>query len=454
MKVLLIHAKCFFEDISHRQIPLGIAYIASAIETQHEVKIYDEPIEDENLEDVIFNFTPDIIGISFTTQSSIRAYEIAKKYSEIAILIAGGIHATLHPEETLNNGFLIVSYGEGEENFLHILHVLESKMELEKAPGIYYLKDNCVKKTVSRNNNFYLDNYTFPARHLLKMEKYEQGSIIASRGCPYNCKFCVSSVFRKTNYRLRSAENVFEEIKLIVCKNKKQNIHFCDDTFTINHAFVKKLCHLIIESNVRFNWSILSRVDTIKHDEEMLYLLKEAGCKLIIFGIESGSDKILQKINKGVSSSQIEEVLLLCKEKGLDIKTTWIVGLPGNYIDQMQSLKLMKRIQPNQITIHMFVPYPGTELFENRERYGIKIDEQKFFSLLPYLNPGYLDMGIIQKNVYSLDYLSFDDMIKIASEMSRELMSLGYIYPNEYNGNGAERTFKTFLDKVKNPLLK
>lgn len=454
MKVLLIHAKCPYEEISHKQIPLGIMYIAAFIETKHEVRIYDEPVETRSLKEVIVDFKPQVIGVSFTTQSSLRAYEIAREYKNTAILVAGGIHATLHPNEALHNGFEIVSYGEGEMTFPYLLENIQDRSCYINIPGIYYLENDELVKTNRCINNICLDNYPMPARHLLDMGRYDQGSIITSRGCPFKCKFCVSSVFREQNYRHRSAEKVFREIEQVVVIYNKSDIHFCDDTFTINHKFVKDLCKLIIKSNLKFNWSILSRIDTINDDTEMLILLKEAGCQLIIFGIETGSEQILQRISKGISVSQIEKTLLLCKNIGLDIKTTWIVGLPGNYDEQMESLDLMKKTMPNQITIHMFVPYPGTELYINREKYGISINEKTFMQVLPYLNPGFLDERIFRTPSFKLNYLSFGEMKDIALQMSKELIKLGYIYPNEYDGNGEERTFKTFLDKIGNPLLK
>lgn len=454
MRVLLIHAKCPCEEISHKQIPLGIMYIAAFIEKKHEVQIYDEPVEIRKLDEVIAIFKPQVIGISFTTQSSVRAYEIAIKYKNIAILVAGGIHATLHPKEALSNGFDIVSYGEGEFTFQYLLENVYDRNRYINIPGIYYIENNRLVKTRKNINSIPLDDFPIPARHLLDMNKYDQGSIITSRGCPFKCKFCVSSVFREQTYRHRSAENVFLEIEQVVVKYNKSNIHFCDDTFTIDHKFVKDLCRLIIRSKLKFNWSILSRIDTINNDEEMLILLKEAGCRLIIFGIETGSQHILQRINKGISVSQIEETLLFCKKVGLDIKTTWIIGLPGTYDEQMESLYLMKRIMPNQITIHMFIPYPGTELYVHRDKYGISVKDEIFMRTLPYLNPGYLDERIFRNPPFELDYLSLDDLKEIANKMSSELKMLGYIYPNEYNGNGEERTFKTFLDKIGNPLLK
>lgn len=454
MKVLLVHARCPHEEISHRQIPLGIAYIGAYIAIRHEVKIYDEPVEDYPLADIVDSFKPQVIGVSYTTQSSMRAYEIAYRYKDSATLVAGGVHATLHPQEALDNGFNIVSYGEGEESFESILYNLETGGGYSNMRGIYFMQGPILKKTAPIYRKVSLDDYPFPARQLLNMSKYDQGSIITSRGCPFNCKFCVSSVFRENNYRHRSVENVYREIEDVVVKYQKTNVHFCDDTFTIDHIFVKSLCLLIIKSGLRFNWSILSRIDTIKKDEEMLALLKAAGCKLIIFGIETGSDSILERINKGISVSQIEDTIALCKKSGLDIKTTWIVGLPGRYDEQMESLKLMKTLLPNQITIHMFIPYPGTELYKNRSQYGISINNQVFMKKLPLLNPGYWDEKIFNNPGFSLDYLTFDQLKEIAQIMSVELKRMGYVYPNQYNGQGAERTFKTFLDKINNPLLK
>jgi len=452
MKVLLVHPKCKTEEISHLQIHLGLCYIASYIQKKHDVMIYDEPVEKKGLKKIIDNFNPDVIGFSLTTQSAYRAYQLVKRYKKDRICVAGGIHATFRPEEALKNGFDIVVLGEGEITFLEILDFLELKKDKKNINGIVYFENGEIIKTKPREIIKNLDEIPFPSWELLDMSKYEQGAITASRGCPFNCAYCASKKYCNRIFRQRSVENVFEELKIIVNKYNQKLVHFCDDTFTINHKFVKDLCRLIIDNKLKFEWSILSRVDTIKNDFEMLELLKKASCKLVIFGIESGSEKILKKVNKDITIKQIEEAINLTKKAGIDVKTTWIVGLPGNYSEQMESLSLMKKIKPNQITIHLCVPYCGTDLYEKRKEFGVWINDKIKIKDWYNFNPSYYEGNDMSK-FFKYSYISFEELFKITQNIETEMKKIGYISPGKYK-SGNERTIKTFLEKIKNPLIK
>lgn len=452
MRVLFIHPKCKTEEISHLQIPLGIAYIASKIKDKHDVLIYDEPVDKRNLSKVIKDFNPDILAFSFTTQSAFRSYKLLKKHKKDRFCIAGGIHPSFQYQEALDNGFDLVVIGEGEKTFSQVLKFIELKKDYSNLKGIAFKRNNKYYKTTSRQLIKNLDKINIPARDLLDMSKYEQGSITTSRGCPFNCAYCASKKYCNRTFRQRSAENVFSELKIVVEKYNKKLVHFCDDTFTINHNFVKKLCKFIIDNNLVFEWSILSRVDTIRNDLEMLLLLKKAGCKLIIFGIESGSEKILKRINKNISIKQIKEAILLTKKVGIDVKTTWIVGLPGSYKEQMESLQLMKELKPNQITIHLCVPYLGTDLCDKKDHYGIWINEHIKIEDWYNFNPSFFEGNDMNK-FFRYSYISFKEIFEITSTIKNEMEKLGYILPNQYK-QGKEKTIKTFMDKVKNPLIK
>src|SRR3989344_1689284 len=258
--------------------------------------------------------------------------------------------------------------------------------------------------------------------------------------------------FSFTTQSAYRAYQLVKELKIIVNKHNQKLVQFFDDTFTVNHKFVKDFCKLIIDSKLKFTWSVQARVDTIQNDFEMLELLEKAGCKLIIFGIESGSEKILKRINKNITIQQMEDAINLTKKAKIDVKTTWIVGLPGNFSEQIESLDLMKRLKPNQITIHLCVPYFGTDLYEKRKEFGIWINDKVKSKDLYNFNPSYYENNDLNK-FFKYSYISFGDIFKIAKKMKSEMQKVGYISPNEYK-SGDEKTIKTFLDKVKNPLIK
>ena len=174
MKILFVHAASAVEEISHRQIPLGIAYLASYVRDKHEVRIFDQPVEIVSLDEIVSDFLPDVVAISFTSQSAYNAYEMAKKYSDTHTLIAGGIHASLLPDETLINGFDIVVFGEGEEVFSHILDALDTDKMLSKIKGIFYKDHNgLIQKNPPANLISDISSIAFPSRDLFRKDVYE-----------------------------------------------------------------------------------------------------------------------------------------------------------------------------------------------------------------------------------------------------------------------------------------
>ncbi len=374
-KVLLV--KCLNPErrdvYSFRQIPLGIAYLAAAIKDICNLEVFDMLVDDGLLEK-IRKSQPDIIGLSIFSVDFIFAEELIKtirKISPSSLIVAGGAHATVEPLQTLEAGADLVVRGEGERAFSEVVAAVNAgKLLPQKIRGISYFDPNqvggvCHNPVVYEEN---IDNLPMPATELFDWTKYDQYPILTSRGCPFGCKFCASKTIWGQRVRFHSADRVFAEIKRAVDGYNLKHLVFIDDTFTLNHKRLFEVCDRIIKSEYGITWAVNSRVDTI--DRKTAYKMKEAGCRVVSFGIETGSEKIQNLIGKKLKREQIKLAVKVCRDAGIRVKTGWMVGLPGNYEEQMKSLDLMLELNPDEISIHHFIPMPGTAYWHYPERYG------------------------------------------------------------------------------------
>ncbi|RLE13156.1 B12-binding domain-containing radical SAM protein [Candidatus Aerophobetes bacterium] len=390
MKVMLILPPSKFvlkDKLGITSVPLGLAYLASFIEKDgHKVKIIDSNTLGYRIKDIkeeIEKFNPHLVGVTATTSCIYDAYEVAKIIKEVdpgIKVVIGGPHVTFIAKETLKEcPFIdVVVRGEGEETFRELVNFFESSSEdtwsLEEVKGITFRKDNKIIETDSRSLIKNLDSIPFPAYHLLPMEKYSLegkrfATIITSRGCPFSCIFCSSSrLFGKT-WRARSPENVIEEIKLLKNKYGVREIEFLDDTFTLNKKRAEKICEILIKEKIDISWSCSSRVDTI--DESLIEKLKKAGCHTIYVGVESGSQKILNIIDKGITLPQIEKTINLIKKVNINSFGSFILGIPGETVKTIKkTINFAKKLNPSFVQFSICTPYPGTKLFEMAKEKG------------------------------------------------------------------------------------
>lgn len=411
MKILLYYPK---PDVGEEYIkyPLGVLYLASVLKKNHDILFYDSNVDNNKIEDVVNDFNPNVIGVSFTTGSRKNAFNLANKFPE-KYFIAGGFHPSCKPKECLDNGFNLVIKREAELTLPKLIRLYERRKDLG---GVY--EGERVKN---------LDNLPFPARELIPKDyfkKYNQAAIIGSRGCYSGCKFCGSA---KTGLRKRSPENIISELEMIVDFQSNQPIHFCDDIFTFDPEWVTKITQQINRRGLKIKYSVNSRVDL--RDNSIFKKLKESGCDTVSFGIESGSQKILDNVGKNVTVEQIEKSVLTAKDVGLKVRTSWIVGLPGDYQEQLKSVDLMKRILPNQVHVCLNTPYPGTVYGNNPKKYGINLKTDNWTEVL---NNIYSTGDFSQ--VIGFDYLSNQEIMDITTKIKTEMSELGI-------------ETRTFLDK-------
>lgn len=343
--------------------PLNLGFIASYLEKNNiEVVIIDE-LAGQNVRSEIEKFVPDIVGVTATTPFITDAYRVTDLCRKMGILtVLGGVHASVLPEEALKHADIVVK-GEGEAAMLDIV------------------KGNIKSGIVSRPYIKDIDDIPLPARHLMQMDFYLQArdrlpnayffqfipphtktaSIFTSRGCPYSCTFCHNS-WRGVPWRFNSPKRVVLEIEQLIKEYGAEALFFIEDNFFANRLRVKEICNLLEEKGIKIIWAANSRVDNI--DLEILQIAKEAGCREIVFGFESGSQRILNVLNKKTTVEQNKRAIELCNEAGLIPAGSVMIGSPTETVEEVRATQeFLKEANVKNVGVSITTPFPGTELW-------------------------------------------------------------------------------------------
>jgi radical SAM superfamily enzyme YgiQ (UPF0313 family) len=317
----------------------------------------------------ISDHSPDVIGVSLTSRQWLRAAQLIseiKQHFDLPV-IAGGLHPTFASDMVLESpGFDFVCIGEGELAMLDFVTAYESGQPVN---GLTNIRAKGKPMPALRPPLESLDDLPFVARDMLG-EKYGVIHISTQRGCPYPCSYCAAPKIADlydggySSYgRRRSVENVIAELAEIQCNGELNYVVFLDDTFSINHAWVKQFCALYSD---RFGipFSINARAETI--NPQLLRTLANAGCMHIIYGVESGSEKVRRVILKrNISNERLIDVFRWTREAGIMVTANYMLGIPGEEkSDIEQTLSLHDQLQPDDFGYFVFYPYPGTPLFQ------------------------------------------------------------------------------------------
>jgi radical SAM superfamily enzyme YgiQ (UPF0313 family) len=380
---------------------LGLGYIAAFLrENGYAVAIVDpeaQGLDDSLLIKRIKTENPELIGISATTPDFANALKIAgliRKNSNAFILL-GGIHASSLPEyiyQRYPEKFDAVCIGEGEITTLEICRYLEGKIKsLSDIKGICFRNGERIVRTQPRPFIQDVDNLPFPARELVDLSLYRPNSfnfrkgktatIITSRGCPFRCTFCASKLTLGGKFRARSADNVLKEIKHLAEEYEVNHILIQDDTFTFDVNRAKEICRKLIDSKLGIEWFAFSQVSQI--DEELISLMKEAGCYSVGFGIESADREVLKNMRKAVTVEQCEFAVRTAQKYNLKTQGYFIFGNKGDTKKTAgKTIKFACALSPTFAFFNKLIPYPGTEIFEEYFKDGYKdIDWSNF---VPY----------------------------------------------------------------------
>jgi len=381
MKVLLFAPPYPLEEFPSP--PLGLCYAAAAFEAAGcEVRITDYIVQrcsPEKIKRELDFFQPDIVGTNSVTMNYYAAVSLlrtAKKHDPSIITMMGGPHVSFDYTDTLKNypEIDIIVIGEGEQTIQEIIPVIRDPKSWTSINGIAFIHEGRVKKTPDRVFIRDLDMIPNPPRHLLPLSKYLAlgfpASIITSRGCPNRCIFCVGRRMVGPKFRFRSISLIMDEIQELIEYGFEQ-INIADDFFTLNKKRVKEICREIRDRELKFGWSVFARADSV--DEEILGAMHEAGCHTLLFGIESGNQDMLDRINKHIKVDQIKKAVSLCKQTGMKVLGSFIVGLPGETRESlMDSHRLIQELDVLS-GYHFLAPFPGTIVKEQMDEYDLEL---------------------------------------------------------------------------------
>lgn len=418
MKILLIHSPATYIPGSAKpsiSIPLGLLYVGAILDQAgYDVEIYDSRIgakleehKDtktgiihigdtwETIEKEIERRNPDLIGITnlFTAQlpNAIRVAEIAKKVKSNSIVIVGGNHATVQPEDFFykTKAVDIVCIGEGEYTMLEIAEAYKDKRSLKNIPGTVVRENGQLKMNQKRKYIDDLDTLPFPAYHLVNVRDYfvlnKMGfedrpiwrysdsertiSMITSRGCPFNCIFCSIHSHMGRKWRAHSSDYVLRHLEFVIKWHNVKHIHFEDDNLTLNALRFERIIDGMKERRLNVTWDTPNGVRADSLTFPLLKKFKENRCIYIILGVESGNTRVLSEIiDKRLDLKRVTEAASWCKKITLNLHAFFVIGFPGEKINEMQdtlnfALEMYKKYDVPP-TLFIATPLIGTRLYK------------------------------------------------------------------------------------------
>jgi len=384
--------------------PLGLCYIANFLRKNGvDVSIADRKVlmvknrcgffaVNALTEGELRRFRPDIVGITVTTPTLFdvrnNILKIVRQVAGGAMIVLGGPHASALPEDTLHDNpeVDVVCRGEGE---LVMLEIAQQK-RLNDILGISYREGKRIVTNPTRKPHRTIDDFCFPARDLLDMEFYcrpnpyvmhglymRSTTVFTSRGCPYNCTFCAGRTASGGLVRFQTPELVVDEIERLVKDYGIEGVYFADDMFDANKERAAEICRKLISRGLhkKLCWNAQMRANSV--DENLLQLMKQAGCIRVDVGFESGSQKILDIIDKRTTVAQNYDAARALRRMGLQVHANIVVGIPGEDMEDLKKTRaFMKRAKATWIGFGEFVPLPGSKLFDELLANGRVTKEQ------------------------------------------------------------------------------
>ena len=421
--------------------PLGITYIAAVLEKMGiEARIIDcaVGVSFDELYKRIIEESPDVIGITSTTPSFVKAKTVASFIREqlpATKILIGGAQSTALPNESMKTGlFDIGVIGEGELTVQELFRNYRNKTfeGLDQIRGIIYKDERGLHQNEDQDFIENLDVIPLPARHLLPHPRFYRPTpascrrvpyavIMTSRGCPSQCTFCDRKIFG-VRFRKRSVANIFQEIEEVVAKYGVKEIRFFDDTFTLDKKRVYDICDEFEKRGLKLSWTCLTKAACV--DGPLLKQMKKAGCWQVLYGFESGDDRVLKLLKKGNTVEMNKRAVRLTKEAGLEVRGDFIVGTPGETWESLErTVRFAIDMKLDYAHFNKFTPFPGTELYKRLTEEGHVFDFSKSTILdhnqVYYINPGmekqefskfldraskrfYLRPGYILKRLFSI----------------------------------------------------
>ena len=362
--------------------PLGVTYVAAACQRAGcDVRIFDYIVRRYTRETLVSEldaFAPDVVGATSVTMNFKGAAAImqdVKSHHPDVVAMMGGPHVSYDWANTLANypAIDLIVVGEGEETLQELLPVIRDKAAWDHIKGIAFRKEGRPYFTGARDFIQDLDTLPVPSRHLLPVSRYLAlgfpVSLITSRGCPNQCIFCLGRRMVGYKVRYRTPRLIVDEVEEIISYGFTR-INIADDLFTANKDRVRIFCEELKRRGVKIAWTAFARVNTV--DEQVLAMMREAGCDAVSFGIESGNAEVLKRVKKGITLDQARKAVQACKNTGILAHASFMIGLPGESPQTVQDSYAFAQSLDIDYGFHLLAPFPGTTVREEREKYDIE----------------------------------------------------------------------------------
>ena len=452
MSIVLTHAYYILEDPIEQLImkpyaPLGLLYISAYLnENKATNHVYDSTFYSKEKQLIfIAEKQPKAVAIYTNLMTKINVIKLVKilktddKYGFPKIIL-GGPDITYNCENYLKSGADFLIIGEGEQTTLELYKTIEQNEDFSKVTGIAYLENGIVKKTPPRVKMKSLKELPLPNRAAIPIDKYLETwkthhgkssmTISTQRGCPYTCKWCSTAVYGQS-YRRRPADMVAQELKILKNTYNPDSIWFVDDVFTVSHKWIKEFHEEVLKQDAIIPFECITRAERL--NDEVLQLLKEAGCYRIWIGAESGSQKIIDAMDRRVDVNVVKKAIQDTNALGIETGTFIMVGYPGeDEEDIKETITYLKAANPTHFTITIAYPIKGTSLYNEVEN---KITEQPHWETST-------DREIDFKRTYNRKYYDFA-VKRIVNEVN---------YSKELLKGSGKNTLHAFKLKTKSQL--
>jgi anaerobic magnesium-protoporphyrin IX monomethyl ester cyclase len=437
--------------------PLGTLYVAaSVLKAGHEVRFLNGAFmtHAEIMQEVSL-FNPDIVGIYSTTfgwkKAAFTASEIRRgEFQARPFIAVGGPYPIAVQEKCLHDSPDIdaVVTGEGEITMVEIMGKLSQGKSLDGVKGVVFRKNGKIIKNPPRPFITDVDSIPFPARELLgaamnyipppaTYKRKPVAVMITARGCSRRCIFCFQiDKERIHGVRFRSVENVMEEIELCIRQGYRE-IKFLDDTLAADYDRAMRIAGEIKRRKLNFTWFASACVHQV--DKPLLKAFREAGCWAILFGAESGVQKNLNAIRKGITVEQTQKAVRAAKDAGLTVYTPFLFGIPGQtFEDGLKTIEFACKLNPDIANFHALTPFPGTELYDNIEKYGTMSGDLTDYT---YQGAAFVPYTMTREEIARLRQMAFKRFYSRPAYILKKILALRNINDVKAYAKGARSLF-------------
>lgn len=434
--------------------PLGIAYVAASVRAGgFPVKVidaYSQGMPGPELREQIESYKPRVVGISALTPQwpdARKVTDIVKDIDRDIVTVVGGVHVSALPEEVTGYPNVdIAVIGEGEDTMLEICEAMARGADFRNVDGLAYRKDGSMRKTLQRSINNDLDRLPFPAHDILPEPSFYNpfpswglkgnfSSIISGRGCPYNCTFCDVTAQQGKKYRLRSAGNVVEEMVWLSREFGVTTFSFRDPSMFCNRRRLVELCRLIDEKGLKVAWTCNGRANEV--NPEILAKMKQAGCRLIQFGIEVGNEEMLQSI-KRVSREKVINAVRETRKAGIEAHGYFMFGFIQETPETIEeTIAFAKELDLDSAGFAVMVPFPGTQEFEQYKKEGLLLTED------------WRDYDIMGKPVYRHKFVTSEQLASAPRRAYRQFYLRPRIIARHMRKITSPQVLRSYINSAK-----